>query len=372
MRKIVILLFVLLVLGICTITTYGSESEQEDLEVVDGKVVSIIKDSYETLDTSGGGYTQKVQILNVKLTKGNDKGKIIEVHNYIDSIMAYSLEVEVGDEIYCMLERDTNGEIVKGYIYEMKRDKYIIYLIVIFIALMILVGGLKGLKSLITLSITIVGIYYMLKGIINGMNPILISIIIAIIVTIITMFIIAGFNKKAISAIIGTLGGVVLSGIIALIVGNYANLSGISSTEAQMLLFSPNSIALDFKGILFASILLGTLGAVMDVCMSIASAITELKEANTSLETKYLFKSGMNIGKDVMGTMSNTLILAYAGTSMCLLLLFMVNDMPFKDIINMDMIATEVVRALSGTIGLIISIPITALASSMLVRNNNE
>lgn len=375
-----VLLLITLCILLFNISGYCSELEgkTEDTEknvsdeIIPGKVIAILKDEYETLDTSGGGYTQKVQILKVKLTRGKEKGTFIEVYNYVDGIMANSLDAKVGDELYCIIERDDNGDIVKGYIDKVKRDKYLIYLIIIFVLLTIIVGGLKGVKTLITLGVTMIGIYYMLRGIINGQNPVITSILVSVIVTIITMFIIAGFNRKAISAIIGTLSGVIIAGIIALIIGYYASLSGLGSSEAQMLLYSSESIKLDFKGILFASILLGTLGAVMDVCMSISSAITELKENNSLMSISQLFKSGMNIGKDVMGTMSNTLILAYAGTSMCLMLLFMVNKMSLIDIVNMDFIATEIVRALAGTIGLIISIPITAITASLLAKTNYD
>lgn len=154
-----------------------------------------------------------------------------------------------------------------------------------------------------------------------------------------------------------------------MVIGYYGSLSGLGTTEAQMLLYATDTLKLDFKGILFfASILLGTLGAVMDVCMSISSSITELKENNPLMSVNQLFKSGMNIGKDVMGTMSNTLILAYAGTSMCLMLLFMVNNMSLAHIVNMEQISTEIVRAMAGTIGLIISIPITAIVASLLAK----
>jgi uncharacterized membrane protein len=121
---------------------------------------------------------------------------------------------------------------------------------------------------------------------------------------------------------------------------------------------------------LFASILLGTLGAVMDVCMSIASAINEITSANPLLSKVELFKSGMIIGKDVMGTMINTLILAYVGASVFLILIFMVNDIPIIDILNMDLVATEIVRALAGTIGLICAIPLTAFVSATIEKKN--
>lgn len=373
--KIMFFFVALLSLGFLTQDVYGAspnDQYEETDEIIPGKVLAILRDEEEVLETSGGDYIQKIQVLKVKLLKGPDKGQLIEVYNTTDGIMGTSLDAKVGDELYCRIERDEKGNIVRGYIDKVKRDRYLILLVVIFILLTLGIGRLQGLKTLITLGITIVGVYYMLRGIINGQDPILISILISLVVTIITMFIIGGFNRKAVSAIIGTLSGVLIAGIIALIVGYYGSLSGLGTTEAQMLLFATDTLQLDFKGILFASILLGTLGAVMDVCMSISSSITELKSNNPLMSVGQLFKSGMNIGKDIMGTMSNTLILAYAGTSLCLMLLFMVNDMSFAHIINMDQISTEIVRAMAGTIGLIISIPITAIVSALLAKTDYD
>ncbi len=369
--KIMLFLVAMLSLGFLSQDIYGaspSDQYEDTDEIIPGKVLAILRDEEEVLETSGGDYIQNIQVLKVKLLKGPDKGQLIEVYNTTDGIMGTSLDSKVGDELYCRIERDENGNIARGYIDKVKRDRYLILLVVLFVILTLVVGRLQGLKTLITLGITIIGVYYMLKGIINGQDPILISILVAIIVTIITMFIIGGFNRKAISAIIGTLSGVLIAGLIALVIGYYGSLSGLGTTEAQMLLYATDTLKLDFKGILFASILLGTLGAVMDVCMSISSSITELKENNPLMSVNQLFKSGMNIGKDVMGTMSNTLILAYAGTSMCLMLLFMVNNMSLAHIVNMEQISTEIVRAMAGTIGLIISIPITAIVASLLAK----
>ncbi|GKX28421.1 membrane protein [Vallitalea longa] len=376
-QKILLFLAVILCFGVFVggVQASGDTTDQineEDYseEIIPGKVIAIIKDDYETLETSGGDYVQKIQVLKVKLTKGEEKGKLIEVYNTVDGIMANSFDAKVGDELYCGIERDDQGNIVQGYISEVKRDRYLIYLVIAFVLLTVIVGGIKGIKTLFTLGITIVGVYFMLKGIISGQNPVVISIIVSFVVTIITMFVIGGFNKKAIAAIAGTLSGVIIAGTISLIIGYYANLSGLETSESQMLLYTTGTVKLDFKGILFASILLGTLGAVMDVCMSISSSIKELKDNNPIMTVGQLFKSGMNIGKDVMGTMSNTLILAYAGTSMCLMLLFMVNKMTLVDIVNMELISTEIVRALAGTIGLIVSIPITAIVASLLAKGD--
>lgn len=345
-----------------------SNTAEQDIYV--GKIMAITSDVIDERDTSGGAYQQRIQEADVLIKDGPLKGETIKVINTMDQNLAYDIELFEHREIYVFIAYDDDGNVDHGLVYRYRRDKYLLILGLIFLVLMVVVGGAKGVRTLITLSLTLVGIFYMLTGIARGGNPIILSMVVCSIIAVVTMFLVTGFNQKAVSAIVGTLGGVLVSGVIAVIVSDYAVLTGLGTTEAQMLMFSQQHIEFDFTSILFASILLGTLGAVMDVCMSIASAINEITEANPFMSTKDLFHSGMNIGKDIMGTMANTLILAYAGTSIFLILVFMMNDIPAFDIINMDAIATEVVRALGGTIGLILSIPLTAYVAAILEKKN--
>lgn len=366
----VIVVVALLLVSFSQLVVASDSDTYEEPELFKGKITEIISDESMDTETSGGTYTQRIQVAKVELLNNGRKGEIIEITNYIDEIMAYTIEINPGDDVYIFFEKDEEGNEIAAHIHEFRRDKDIYFLIGLFVVLMIILGGVQGIKSIITLGLTVVGIYYMLVGIVAGGNPIFLSIVIAFVITIVTMFLVAGFNYKAVSAVVGTFGGVIIAGIIALIVSGSSNLTGLGNMEAQMLLYSDHPVAFNIHGILFASILLGTLGAVMDVCMSIASAINEVTEANPLLSKMELFRSGMNIGRDVMGTMVNTLILAYVGTSVFLILIFMVNNIPMVDIINMDLVATEIVRALSGTIGLICAIPITAIVSAILEKKN--
>jgi uncharacterized membrane protein len=345
-----------------------AQNNYREPELYKGEIIEIVSEEDSSVHTSGGEYYRRTQILKVELLDKEKEGEIIEIINNIDEVMAYTLEVEVGDDIYVFFEYDAEGNELAAHIHEFRRDKDIYILTAVFVVLMVVVGGVKGIKSLITLGLTVAGIYYLLNGIVSGGHPIFLSIVVSFVLTIVTMFLVAGFNLKAISAIIGTFGGVIIAGLIALLVSNTSNLTGLGTTEAQMLMYSDHPVAFNIHGILFASILLGTLGAVMDVCMSIASAINEVTEANPLMSAMDLFKSGMNIGRDVMGTMVNTLILAYVGTSVFLILIFMVNDISYVDIVNMDLVATEIVRAISGTIGLICAIPLTAFVSATLEK----
>ncbi len=366
-----ILLFIMIsIILVGSVVVTSAEDTYEQPELYKGKIIELVSEQNNSIETSGGNYNQRVQIAKVELLNKGRKGEIIEIHNYIDEIMAYTIEIKEGDDVYIFFEKDSAGNEIKAHIHEFRRDKDIYFLIGIFVVLMIILGGVQGVKSLITLILTIIGIYYMLIGIVNGGNPIFLSIVISFIVTLVTMFLVAGFNLKAISAIAGTFGGVIIAGVIALFISESSKLTGLGNMEAQMLLYSNHPVDFNISGILFASILLGTLGAVMDVCMSIASAINEITDANPLLSTMELFKSGMNIGRDVMGTMVNTLILAYVGTSVFLILIFMVNNIPYIDILNMDLVATEIVRALAGTIGLICAIPLTAIVAAVLEKKN--
>ncbi|MBS4539229.1 YibE/F family protein [Clostridium sp. D2Q-11] len=366
MSKKTIVFFIIVVLTFLNCSSVFGEDNIENPKPVRGKVLEIISEEEEET-TYAEGQTTTVQVIELKMTSGDHKGEKLIVENYIDSMFAYNIEVEEGDNVLVYLEKDENGEIIKGYISEIVRDKYLIYLVMIFFLLLVIVGGLKGVKSIITLLITAFAVLkVMLPLILKGYNPIYLSIGVSIIVIALTLLIISGFNRKAFAAIIGTSGGVLIAGIITLIIGQLANLTGLGSEEAQMLSLIPQGETFNFKGILFAGIILGALGAVMDVSMSIASSMNEIKIANPSITNKELIKSGMNVGKDIMGTMSNTLILAYSGGSIHLMLLFMAHDFSLVEIINRDMIASEIVRALAGSIGLIFTIPITALVASSL------
>jgi len=150
--------------------------------------------------------------------------------------------------------------------------------------------------------------------------------------------------------------------------GSAARLTGFGTEEAAMLLYIPQEIQFDFRGLLFSGMIIGALGAVMDVAMSIASAMDEVTLARPRITHDVLLRSGLRVGRNIMGTMSNTLILAYAGGSIPLLLLFAAYGTPMIQIVNFDHIATEVVKAFAGSIGLIAAIPITAVSGSRLLK----
>jgi uncharacterized membrane protein len=240
-------------------------------------------------------------------------------------------------------------------------------LIGLFILLILIIGKGKGLRTIVTLAITVfVVIKVLIPLIINGFPPVITAVILCSGIVIICFLIISGWNLKTFAASLGTVTGILTAGALALTAGSLAHLTGLAQEETLMLMNIPNAVKFNFQGLLFAGIIIGAMGAVMDVGMSIASALNEIKQTSPEINFRQMIRSGMNVGRDVMGTMTNTLILAYTGGAINLLILFTAYKIPFSYMINGDYFASEMVRALSGSIGIVLTIPVTTLISAWL------
>ncbi|MCC5910490.1 MAG: YibE/F family protein [Clostridiaceae bacterium] len=366
MRKIILPLFLIMViigLGSYSGFAEGIDAEYTDPIIERAKVLEITDVEDEEIQND---FFIEDMMVTVEILTGDYKGQQFEIIHSLTGSLAYDIIVEPGDKVLVTVEDMGEGS-VEVYISEYARDTYIYIIFAIFVILLILLGGFKGLKTILTLILTIFMVLkVLLPGLLAGYNPILLTIGVSFAVTLITILTVGGINTKSYAAIIGVLGGVFVSGLIAYIVGSKVSLTGMSSNEAMMLMYIPQGVNFDFRGLLFAGIIMGALGAVMDVGMSIASSMEEITTANPSISTKSLIKSGLNVGKDIMGTMANTLILAYTGSTIPLLLLFTAYDDPLLRIINLDLIATEIIRALAGSIGLILCIPLTAVMAGIL------
>lgn len=340
--------------------------EQEKVEdVFRARVLTV--DQIKTEEAVAPGFSLERQLLTVKVTGGPFKDEILVLDDARTGNPVYDLHIEPGDTVLVWAET-ADGKLVNAYLADYARDRYLVYVAVGFILALVVIGGLKGVKTVVTLGITGLAIFgILLPLMLQGYNPIVLAVLISAGVVAVTFAVVGGVGVKTLAAALGTIGGVIAAGVIAFLVGAGAQLTGFSSEGAAFLLYIPQDTDFDFRGLLFAGIIIGTLGAVMDVGMSVASAMEEVKKANPALGPLRLFRAGMNVGRDIMGTMANTLILAYTGAAIPLLLVFMAYDTPFLKIINLDLIATEVVRALAGSIGLILCVPLTALAAALLM-----
>ncbi len=364
------IVFLLLLCMLATCGTAKAEDVASESVISEGTKAKVIEagEKYERDNGSGGKeFVQNVKVKIIEGEKKDEKFDSIYVLTYdIDNkIVGYKLRE--GNTVYVKIS-DESGK-TKVTIQDVARQKYIVGLVLFFFASIVLVGRKKGIKAIIGLIITGLAILFVLLAtIFKGYNAILVSIVTCFIITILTFAVIGGWNKKTISAALGTIGGVVLAGIIATIVGYLAGLSGGGKEEAIMLSVAAKDVTFNFRELLFAEIIVSALGACMDVGMSIASSLSELKMKKPDMTAKELFKSGMNIGGDMIGTMTNTLILSFVGSSLLLILLYMSASMSISDVINIEAIATESVCALSGSVGIVYTVPITAAIFAFINR----
>ena len=308
------------------------------------------------------------QDVKIEILDGEYAGQRFDIRNGVSRI--YNIKVKPGMKVVAGIYKD-KGNISQVAIYSHKRSQVIYTLIAIFCIIVILIGRLKGLKSLVALFFTgVTVLFFMIPLIFRGLNPIFAAILTAIITTTAMMLLIGDSKKKIYSATFGAVLGVVTAGLISYFAGELAHLSGVTMEDAENIMYIAENSSMKVQGLMFASILIASLGAIMDMSMSIASAIFEIHAANPKQNQKQLFQAGMNVGRDVIGTMSNTLILAFAGSSLTLLILLLAAKMPYAQLSNLDVISTELIQGLSGSIGIVLTVPITSFITSMIIKKD--
>ncbi len=306
---------------------------------------------------------QVKQIAEIKIIKGADKGDVLVLDNVLTGNPYYDIKLKTGKKV--ILHVEDNGEGIEYSIEDIHRSGVLLWLSVIFCGLLIYVGRKKGFYSLISIIVTCILIYnFLCPLVLMGVDPVLGTIIISVLSTALTMYLVGGFNKKSTSAVAGCTLSLVFAGLLSFISVKAASLNGFSS-ENSMFLYSAHP-ELDFVSIIISTMMLATLGAVMDVAMSIASTINEIFTIDNTKTVKELFISGMNVGRDIIGTMANTLILVYLGGSLPLLLL--ASNIDLQKFINLNQVVTEISSALIGSCAIVICVPITAIVTATLVR----
>ena len=320
---------------------YNAYINAPESQVVKARVIEIVyDDTRENRPDIPIESDFRYQHLKIKILTGKHRDEVYTIRNTIELAIPYKLIFKVNEKLILQLDEDETGKVNNLRIYERARDYKVYALIFIFAAVLIFVGKKNGLKALISLGLTIGLIFgIFLPLILQGYNPIFWAIIICSLASVITLFIISGRNNKTYTAILGTIGGVIIAGLFAFVAGKILRLSGLGNEDAQMLAFVPQYRKIDYQGLLFAGIMIGSLGAVMDVAMSISSSMWEIVAVSPKIPNKQLIKSGMNIGRDIIGSMSNTLILAYVSTSIPVLLLFIIFSHGFTEIINLEILS---------------------------------
>lgn len=372
MKKVSIMIL-LLVLTVIPLIVNATEDEGELIEKTDiiTDTIARVIEAGEVKEVVTGNMKDQVQEVVIEILEGEYIGEefttnFVLSYDIEGKILAY--ELDEGDKVSVQLAEDTEGN-VTATVQDIVRSNYIILMFGFFLLSIVLIGGIRGIKAIIGLLLTILFIYFILiKRIFVGDNAIITTILTAMLIIVGTFIVIGGFNKKILTAAIGTLGGVITAGGVALVFNHLAKMSG-ACEDAIQLSINMSTISFNFRDLLFVGIIVSALGACMDVGMSIASSLDEIKMKNADITGKELFKSGMNIGRDVIGTMTNTLILAYVGSSLTLILLFMACNMELTEILNKETIAEEVIAAIAGSIGVVYTVPITSFVYSVLNKD---
>lgn len=312
---------------------------------------------------------EKVENYRIKILSGKDKGKIVLVEFPIYKERAYNISIKKGEDVV-LGKGDDVGE--EYYIIDIEKRGTMLWLIGIFSILTIFIGKKKGFKALLSLSLVIIIVYSVfLPTIAKGYSPILMASLCALFSSAITIFLTAGYSAKGKVAILGAVVGVIFAGILSMYFSNKMGLTGFDSVDVMNM--SQFLEKVKMKEIVSAGVILGSMGAVMDVAISISSAMKEVVDIEPSISSKDIFKSGMRVGGDIIGSMVNTLILAYMGSGILstLLIYLQREQFPLIRILNFETIASDILRAFVGSIGILITVFMTSYFSSIFYKKNN-
>jgi len=372
LNYLVIVLCSVLYLLIGSMVTDRHLSYDEEMEVspLRAKVVEITADStIDSVDDYGKEVRKGEIYFKAEIKKGEQKGEIVAAVQTFDEYMTIvTPRVEKGDKV--ILYPSQMYDYGQDYIFtEFIRSDAMVYLAAAFCLILVLFGKWKGLTTLIALAFTCLAVFQVfIPAVLSGYNPYFWAVLTCIFTTVMTIYLVGGINQKANVAILGCLGGVFFAGILMLFINHAIQLSGLTGEDSMYLVTAIPDRNLDLIGIAFAGIIIGAMGAIMDVSMSIASSLSELKEKNPNLSAKELLHSGIVISRDIMGTMANTLILAYIGSSLpsALLLFAYYSSIPLE-LFNMEMIVFQILQALVGSMGILLALPLTSVLGAVFL-----
>ena len=354
---VLLILFILFVIAI-------NDVDKTQLVVREGQtfekgvVTAIIQDNLQPNGTRVGE-----QVVEVQMLTGVRKGQTLETTS--SSGYLFGAGCTVG--MHVVVLQSVAGDSTITSVYSQDRG-WVIYLFAgLYLLALCLVGGKQGVKGALGLVFTFACIILVyLPLVYQGCSPFWVSVFVCIITTVVTLWLIGGPTRKTVVATGGTVAGVIISGLAATLFSMASGISGYNVSDIESLLTLWNVSGIQVGGLLFSGLLISSLGAVMDVAMSIASSIAEVRAQNPSLTRKELFWAGMHIGRDMMGTDSNTLILAFAGGSVSMLLLDYAYDLPYLQIINSNNIGIAIMQGLSGSFGIVLSVPVTVALAVLL------
>ena len=333
-------------------------------------VTAVLEDDAAPDYDNAEGRRVGTQELEICIQTGAHKDEIMSLTNHMSAL--FNVDLEKGDQVIVRLMTDEDGSYYAS-LFNYNRGMVLGIFVLLFFILLIALGGKKGLGALLGLLFTLGSIWFILiPCLIRGIPAIAVTVGIVATAAAGSLIFLNGFSIKTLCAVLGCFIGVVAAGGIAALVGNITPINGFNMPEAENLLLYGADKGMKISGLLVCGLLISALGAVMDVALGITSSVWELHEQNPSLTAKKLFRSGMHIGRDAIGTMANTLILAFAGSSLNMLILIQTYDIPFIQLINTDYICIEIIQSIAGAMGILLTVPIVAFISAWLMAREKH
>lgn len=337
-------------------------------ELVEFEKATVTEIPYENMEideVADGAYAGE-QDLIVLIKSGQYKGETMEVDCFFSPLTG--VPVEVGDSVTITIKTRGDGTRYAS-VYEYNRIPLLTVFLLLFFLVIIVIGGRTGLKSLIGLVFTVICLFALLIPLLlKGAPNIPTTFLMCVYIAFVCFTILGGVHRKSMSAFLGTAAGAFFAMVLGIVVQSLGKINGLRLEDAEPLLqLKYAGASVEVQGLLVASIIICALGAVMDVAMSISSALEEVHAANPSLSRRDLFRSGMNIGRDMVGTMTNTLILAFLGSEFTLMIFLYARGLSFYQLFSTAFVSLETISGLSSSLGMILAIPLTALISSALI-----
>ena len=340
-------------------------SDASRMVYASAEVTAVLSDNAQEDFQNAEGRRVGDQELEIRILSGDHKDEIMTVTNYMSAL--FNVDVGQGDRIIVRIMTDEEGSYYAS-VFNYDRGIVLGVFLLIFFALLAVLGGKKGVGALAGLLLTLGCIWFILiPCLIRGVPAIPVTIGVSAVAAAAGLIFLNGYSKKTLCAVCGCVGGVLAAGIAAAAVGTLSPMNGFNMQEAENLILYGADKGLKISGLLVCGVLISALGAVMDVALGIASSVWEMREQNPDATAGSLFRSGMQIGRDAMGTMANTLILAFAGSSLNMLILVQTYDIPFLQLINTDSIALELVQSVAGSFGILLTVPLVAFVSARLM-----
>lgn len=340
------------------------------LHYVKGRVVQVTSEDVEQ-DSADPNLYLGTQEIVVELLEGDQEGEQISFTNNLSKV--HNIRVTNNQRVIVCADTPENAEPYYT-LFNYDRSVSIGMLIALFALAVIVVGGRKGFKALLGVAFSLLTVVmFLAQAIYHGFDPVVIALLTVLIITGVSLLLLNGFSRRTAVGLLSTLTGVIVTGFIFSIFAYTLHLSGYNSETAEELFLVSYSTGLSIRPLLLVGVLISAVGAVMDVAVSLAAALEELVTVHPTISRSTLLKSGLNIGKDMIGTMSNTLILAFAGTELTTMISLMAYGYQFQQLLSSDYIAIELTQGLCATIGVVLTVPIATVISALLfIHSSNE